>query len=78
MNALGDVAIMGGGCYGTFYLQHLTAARARGSIAFRRLLIVDQHQACQASAHHSHKLPCISYSPKALGGNWSAGVVTCR
>jgi hypothetical protein len=50
MNTLGDVAIMGGGCYGTFYLQQLVAARAKGSIAFRRLLIVDHDLVCQASA----------------------------
>lgn len=46
---LRDVAIIGGGCYGTFYARQLLAARARGAVRFGRLLLVDRDPACQAA-----------------------------
>lgn len=45
--AFGEVVIVGGGCYGTFYARQLTAARERGKASFDRLLIVDRDPACQ-------------------------------
>lgn len=45
--ALGEVVIVGGGCYGTFYARQLMAARDKGKAGFDRLLIVDQDPACQ-------------------------------
>jgi len=51
MIALGDVAIMGGGCYGTFYLDQLLAARGKGSVTFRQILVVDREANCQAAPH---------------------------
>lgn len=53
MISLGDIAIMGGGCYGTFYLGQLEAARAKEAVTYRRLLIVDRDAACQAAARIS-------------------------
>lgn len=50
MIALGDIAVIGGGCYGTFYLGQLERARAKGAVTYRRLLIVDRDPACQAAA----------------------------
>jgi hypothetical protein len=46
----GDIAIMGGGCYGTFYLGQLTTARRKGALQFRRLFVVDHDANCQAAA----------------------------
>ena len=51
MIELGDIAIMGGGCYGSFYLGQLTTARRKAALRFRRLLVVDQDAGCQAAAH---------------------------
>jgi len=45
-----DIAIVGGGCYGSFYAGQLVRARERGRVTYRRLLIVDRNPACQASA----------------------------
>ncbi len=45
---LGDVIIIGGGCYGTFYTRQLEEARVRGKAAYRRLLVVDRDPDCQA------------------------------
>lgn len=49
MTALGDVVIVGGGCYGTFYTGQLERARASGSLGYRRLLVVDRDPACQVT-----------------------------
>ena len=47
---LGDVAIVGGGCYGTFYATQLEAARRKGKVEYRRLLVVDRDPRCRAAA----------------------------
>jgi hypothetical protein len=44
---LRDVAIVGGGCYGTFYAGQLMQARARGKAAYRRLLVIDRDPECR-------------------------------
>lgn len=49
MMLLGDVAIMGGGCYGSFYLGQLERARAKGAVEYRRLLIVDHDPQSRAA-----------------------------
>lgn len=46
---LGDVIIIGGGCYGTFYTRQLETARARGKVRYRRLLVVDRDSGCAAT-----------------------------
>jgi hypothetical protein len=43
----GDVVIIGGGCYGTFYAGQLERARDRGRVTWRQLLVVDRDPACQ-------------------------------
>ncbi|MFI5210854.1 MAG: hypothetical protein ACHQ2E_10455, partial [Gemmatimonadales bacterium] len=45
--AFGDVVIIGGGCYGTFYAGQMEKARARGKVSYRQLLIVDRDPACR-------------------------------
>jgi hypothetical protein len=47
--AFGDVVIVGGGCYGTFYAGQLERARERGKAEYRQLLIVDRDPGCQFS-----------------------------
>jgi hypothetical protein len=46
---LGDVVIVGGGCYGTFYARQLIAARNKAKASFGQLLIVDRDPSCQFS-----------------------------
>ena len=43
-----EIAIIGGGCYGTFYVRQLERARASGALAYGRLLVADRDPACQA------------------------------
>ena len=54
MMILGDVAIMGGGCYGSFYLGQLERAREKGAVEYRRLLIVDHDPDSRAARLPPH------------------------
>jgi len=47
--ALGEVVIVGGGCYGSFYAGQLLRARGRGAAHWRRLLVVDRDSACRVA-----------------------------
>jgi hypothetical protein len=49
MIALGEVVIIGGGCYGSFYLGQLAKARAAGVATWTRLLVVDRDAQCRAA-----------------------------
>lgn len=49
MPALGEVVIIGGGCYGSFYLQQMCKARDARALAWRQLLVVDRDADCQVS-----------------------------
>ena len=44
-----DIAIIGGGCYGSFYLGQLLKARSAGALDWQRVLVVDRDAACQAA-----------------------------
>ncbi len=44
-----EIAVVGGGCYGTFYAGQLLQARAREKLEFTRLLVVDRDPHCQFS-----------------------------
>lgn len=45
--ALGDVVIVGGGCYGTFYAGQMLRAAEKGAAGYRRLIVVDRNPACR-------------------------------
>jgi len=47
--ALGDVVIVGGGCYGSFYASQLIRARERATADWRRLLVVDRDPGCRVA-----------------------------
>ena len=43
------IVIVGGGCYGSFYLRQLFRARAAGALTWDRVVVVDRDPACAAS-----------------------------
>lgn len=47
--ALGDVVVVGGGCYGSFYAGQLLRARERGAAGWERLLVVDRDPECRVA-----------------------------
>lgn len=44
---LGDVIIVGGGCYGTYYVRQLQRAARAAALAVTRLVVVDRDPSCQ-------------------------------
>ncbi|HET9065299.1 MAG TPA: hypothetical protein VFN22_05735 [Gemmatimonadales bacterium] len=50
MITLGEIAIMGGGCYGRFYLEQLHRAWHRDAVRWERLRVVDHDPGCAAAA----------------------------
>jgi hypothetical protein len=50
VTTLGEVVVIGGGCYGGFYLGQLATARAAGALEWDRLLVVDRDPDCAAAA----------------------------
>src|SRR6478672_10383784 len=45
----GTISIVGGGCYGSYYLRQLHRARRAGAIAWERLVVVDHGVDCQVA-----------------------------
>ncbi|HET7602080.1 MAG TPA: hypothetical protein VFK36_03625 [Gemmatimonadales bacterium] len=45
-----DIVVVGGGCYGSFYAGQLAAARHRGAIRYRRVIVVDRNPQCTVAA----------------------------
>jgi hypothetical protein len=45
----GAITIVGGGCYGSFYLRQLFRARAAGALSWDRVVVVDRNPECTAS-----------------------------
>lgn len=47
--AYGTVVVVGGGCYGSYYLRQLTRARDAGALEYERILVVDRDPACRVA-----------------------------
>ena len=46
----GDIVVVGGGCYGSYYVRQLRRARAAGALQWKRLVVVDRDPACAIAA----------------------------
>lgn len=46
----GTITIVGGGCYGGYYLRQLQRGRRAGAIGWRRLVVVDRNPDCAVAA----------------------------
>lgn len=42
----GDIVVVGGGCYGSYYVRQLQRAREAGAVTWQRLLVVDHDADC--------------------------------
>ena len=45
----GSIVIVGGGCYGSYYVRQLERARAAGALRYERLRVVDRTPDCMVS-----------------------------
>ena len=52
--AYGTIIIVGGGCYGSYYLRQLGRAASAGALTWRRLIVVDRDPECRAAREQTH------------------------
>jgi hypothetical protein len=45
------IVVVGGGCYGSYYVRQLLRARDAAAISFDRILVVDRNESCQVATH---------------------------
>lgn len=45
----GTIVVVGGGCYGTYYLRQLGRAARAGALSWERLVVVDKDEACAST-----------------------------
>jgi hypothetical protein len=65
----GTVVIIGGGCYGSYYLRQLERAHAAGAIAIERLLVVDRNPQCEVARRAGQPAPL---APEVVTADWQA------
>ena len=46
----GTIVVLGGGCYGSYYVRQLGRARAAGAATWSELVVVDRDHACRVAA----------------------------
>ena len=47
IQAYGTIVVVGGGCYGSYYVRQLARAVAAGALACERVRVVDRDPGCQ-------------------------------
>ena len=45
----GTVVVVGGGCYGSYYVRQLRRAAQNGALGYERLLVVDRDPSCRVA-----------------------------
>ena len=50
----GTIVVVGGGCYGSYYVRQLRRAARAGAVAWQRVLVVDRDAACAVARDESH------------------------
>ena len=45
----GDIVVIGGGCYGAYYVRQLGRGAAAGAVEWERVLVVDKDPACRVA-----------------------------
>ena len=60
----GTIVVVGGGCYGSYYVRQLQRAAAAGSLMWKRLVAVDRHADCAVASSTALRLS-VGGSPGA-------------
>ncbi|MGI9079097.1 MAG: hypothetical protein ACR2G6_17470 [Gemmatimonadaceae bacterium] len=51
----GTIVVVGGGCYGSYYVQQLERASAANALRYERLLVVDRNPDCRVAIRNAKK-----------------------
>lgn len=76
----GTIAVIGGGCYGSWYVRQLCRARAAGALNWSRVLVVDRNPECPVAelitgeaAAEAHGIEIVRREWSDFIGEWLAG-----
>ena len=58
LQRFGTIVVVGGGCYGSYYVRQLARGRAAGALAWDRVVVVDRDPACMV-ASRPHELTAM-------------------
>ena len=53
-NEYGAIVVVGGGCYGSYYVRQLKRAAAAGAIVAREIVVVDRNASCAVASSLAH------------------------
>lgn len=67
-----DFVIIGGGCYGTYYVEQLLEARSRGKLEWETLLVLDRDPACAVAQRFADDADVVV--EKASWEEWGARI----
>jgi hypothetical protein len=74
----GTVVVVGGGCYGSYYLRQLGRAAGAGALSWDSLLVVDRSETCAATAARARdRLPPFSLAVSSWGAFFSRYLDEC-
>lgn len=59
MQSFGTIVIVGGGCYGSYYLRQLGRARRAGAVEWARLVVVDRDPHCRVAVEPQPDQPAL-------------------
>src|SRR5881398_1794943 len=49
LQRFGTIVVVGGGCYGSYYVRQLTRAHRAGALAWERVVVVDRDARCRVA-----------------------------
>lgn len=68
----GTIVVVGGGCYGSYYVRQLIRANRAGAITWNRMLVVDRNPACMLAENGGlEETGLISPNPVLLTAEWT-------
>ncbi len=71
--AYGTIVVVGGGCYGSYYVRQLCRASRAGAVTWDRVLVVDRNADCMVAAEIALEQPGLtSPHPVVVVSEWTA------
>jgi hypothetical protein len=55
----GSIIVVGGGCYGSYYVRQLRRAREREALTYDRVIVVDHDEECLVGREHATDLALV-------------------
>ena len=67
----GTIVVVGGGCYGSYYVRQLARARAASAVTWERLVVVDRDPACRVATDVGPGAEVAAAPPSLAIAEWT-------